>query len=125
MNYIDCRLTSSWSGPIDCCLPSLSLQSLPSTARSTRCSKISQGRLKEIHKSSTNHRQAVLKSKLVGCFYCQRIFEPSSINHWIDKKSNAGQTATCPYCSIDAILPQSTRYHLSSSLLEAMNKYWF
>lgn len=36
-----------------------------------------------------------------GCYYCQAIYEPSSINEWVDKQ----KTALCPKCGVDAVIP--------------------
>jgi len=35
------------------------------------------------------------------------------------------QTAICPKCGIDAVLPKSALYEITNELLEAMNKEWF
>jgi hypothetical protein len=65
-----------------------------------------------------NHKERVLASGKVGCFYCLRIFPPAEINEW-----TPDECALCPYCGIDSLLPDSRQ--LTSEFLQEMNKYWF
>ncbi|WP_104990366.1 hypothetical protein [Deinococcus sp. NW-56] len=78
-------------------------------------------RVRYVHGFCTNHRKAVLASERCGCFYCERFFNPSEITEWIDEE----QTALCPLCDIDAVLPESKTYTLDSHLLAAMHEAWF
>lgn len=73
--------------------------------------------LRALHKESSMHREAVLASPRIGCFFCIRTFEPKEVNEWWDQ----GQTAVCPNCGIDAILPNTT----DPAILAAMNERWF
>ena len=34
-------------------------------------------------------------------------------------------TALCPYCGVDAIIPDSIDEKIDEELIEDMNKYWF
>ena len=43
------------------------------------------------------------------------------IDRWIDDES----TAICPYCAVDAVMPQSDDYELDDALLLRMKEYWF
>ena len=36
-------------------------------------------------------------------FYCNRIFDAEKIHEWIDDEN--GQTAVCPFCGIDSVIP--------------------
>jgi hypothetical protein len=71
------------------------------------------------HYDCSLHRKAMERSERVGCFYCLRLFQPSDITEWIDN----GETALCPYCGIDAVLPDSAA--ISPEFLKAMHDYWF
>jgi len=75
--------------------------------------------MKSTHVDCSLHRELVEKSKVVGCFYCLRTFSPLEIKDWID----SGETALCPHCGIDAVLPDSV--DLSEDLLRVMHDYWF
>lgn len=69
---------------------------------------------------SMNNRGALLDSKECGCFFCLKIFSPAQIQSWLNE-----ETALCPYCNVDAVIPESYDYELDDSLLLAMKEYWF
>ena len=73
------------------------------------------------HKFCSNHKIAIKNSKLCGCFDCLEIFPPEKIKEWIDKS----QTAMCPFCHIDSVLPENEGYEINHSFLKEMNEYWF
>jgi hypothetical protein len=81
--------------------------------------------LKSLHVDCSLHRENVERSKLVGCFYCRSTFSPANIREWIDD----GETALCPLCGIDAVLPDSVQFLDGlpnwGPLLDAMHAYWF
>lgn len=74
-----------------------------------------------VHRHSAMHRKEVLASAMCGCFFCLKFFESSSIREWTDGE----ETALCPRCGIDAVLPQSDTYVLNSRLLSDMRRTWF
>ena len=60
------------------------------------------------------------KDKIVkecSCYNCFGHFNKEQITQWTDQ----GQTAICPLCSVDSVLPE----HLDENLLKEINKYWF
>ena len=67
------------------------------------------------------NRGAVLDSEECGCFFCLHMFKPGDVENW----GEDGQTARCPYCGVDSVLPQSTDYDLDDKLLLRMKEYWF
>lgn len=73
--------------------------------------------LRKLHKESMRHRDAVLAQDRVGCFFCIRVVPVANITRWIDDE----QTALCPHCDIDAILP----YVVDTETLAAMSERWF
>jgi len=78
--------------------------------------------LKLVHKRCSHHREAVLSSELCGCFSCGQRIRPVRFLSWTDNK----QTAFCPYCGIDAVLPDNDpAFVLNAELLEAMRVRWF
>ena len=74
---------------------------------------------KILHARSFNNRGALTDSTKCGCFYCLRVFSPSEIGEWVNE-----ETAVCPYCGVDTIMPESEDYELDDSLLLAMKEYW-
>lgn len=81
--------------------------------------KLTPSDLASAHRDASLHRALVGRSKALGCFYCLRTFPPSAVEEWIDD----GETALCPHCGIDAVLPDSV--DLSEAFLKAMNSRWF
>ena len=80
----------------------------------------------EAHQMSSYHRELLERydrggHKEAGCFYCMKIFHPSEIKEWTDNE----QTAFCPKCHIDAVLPQTIAFPLSKPFLRRMYAYWF
>jgi len=74
------------------------------------------------HQFSSNHKENILNDKICGCFYCLKIFKPSEIIEWIDSNSD---TAICPYCSVDAVIGESSGYPITERFLSEMHRYWF
>ena len=70
------------------------------------------------HKYCYSNKTDIQSSKQCGCFFCVKIFTPGEITEW------SGQTALCPYCGIDSVLPDS-RVEFDRRFLEGMYKLWF
>ena len=51
-----------------------------------------------------------------GCYHCMELFGLQEIVQWTD----AEQTAICPQCGVDAVLPIA-----DAELLQKVNDYWF
>ena len=75
---------------------------------------------KMLRARSMNNRGALLDSKECGCFFCLKMYTPDRIQDWLNE-----ETAKCPYCNVDAVIPESYEYELDDSLLLAMKEYWF
>lgn len=50
-------------------------------------------------KYATNNKLALNNASECACIYCLRKYHPSLIVEWVE------ETAICPYCGIDAIVP--------------------
>lgn len=75
------------------------------------------------HQFSLSNKQSCLASDRCGCFFCKRIFESGLISErYINDKG--GETAICPFCGVDSVLPDS-KVELSAELLEEMYQVWF
>ena len=61
-----------------------------------------------------NNRQSL--KGIVGCYHCSQTFDSSKIENWTDNK----QTALCPKCNIDCVLPINDKI-----LLNKIKEYWF
>ncbi len=84
--------------------------------------------LDAIRRFCTRHRALLAESETAGCFHCGALFDPSEITEWIDEAdgrvADAGVTAACPRCGMDAVLP-SAAVPLSPGLLAEMAAHCF
>lgn len=73
---------------------------------------------------SFRNRAVVMAAQQVGCFSCITIYEPSAIREWTDEDSRGiGQTAICPRCDVDAVIPISAG--VDAARLAAMHDHYF
>lgn len=75
------------------------------------------------HKLSSNNKTLILNSEYCGCFYCIKIFNYNDIDEWI--LGSVDDTALCPYCQVDSVIPSSQLYQLDILFLEKMYEVWF
>lgn len=98
------------------------------TAFPKRERNLSEDELGVLHKLSCSHAKEVSESDTCGCFYCVSVFPASDVDEWIDELDGE-ETALCPYCGIDAVLPeasvQSSGFELGIGLLSQMEQHWF
>jgi len=80
-----------------------------------------QSELKAAHKRCGNHRNELKAAATCGCFHCLEVFHPAEIKEWTDR----GQTAICPRCGIDSVLPETPDFKVTKEMLQAMEAYWF
>jgi hypothetical protein len=82
--------------------------------------------LNAAHKAARFNRDILETNSKCGCFYCLKVFSPSEIVEWCPELDEDEEvTAICPYCGIDAILPESAGYPLTDEFLGAMQERWF
>jgi len=83
-----------------------------------------------LHRQSSRHRPAVEQSRICGCFHCQEFFPPAQITRWIQEpargKQPVAETAVCPKCGVDAVLPERNGvYPMGAQMLRLMHHRWF
>lgn len=87
--------------------------------------------LDSIHRYSDHHRDLIELSDRAGCFHCGAIFAPSEIRDWLGGRQGEGgrpadaDTALCPRCGVDAVLPSGAPILFSADLLAAMRAHFF
>lgn len=79
-------------------------------------------KLNQAHFYSSFNRKDLERDDICGCFYCLKIFNPKEIEEWEGKRED---TALCPYCGIDSIIGQSSKFPITKGFLEKMNQKWF
>jgi hypothetical protein len=79
------------------------------------------------HRRTSDHREAVLASRICGCGYCCKTFAPTEIVDWVGPydADDVGQTADCPKCGVDAVLPDVPPGVLTEAFLKRMHDEWF
>ena len=81
------------------------------------------------HRYCGDHREMVEASEWCGCFHCSSLFRRPTIKEWVKE----GQTALCPNCGIDAIIPDKSGFlfgphdtaMMAIQFLTNMHKRWF
>jgi len=73
----------------------------------------------KLHSFSVNNAALCRSSSQCGCFYCLRTFSPKTITDYWD----SGQTATCPFCHLDTVLPGYDGIVITKKLLKDMQHY--
>ena len=88
--------------------------------------------LNAAHQHCASHRKEIEASDSCGCFYCQEIFPPSEIEHWLEETGGELSmrpdpwTAMCPRCGIDAVIGSSSGFPVTDpTFLSAMHSRWF
>ncbi|MFB6375730.1 MAG: cytoplasmic protein [Bradymonadaceae bacterium] len=77
--------------------------------------------LRDAHDDGDRHREAVEASETCGCFHCLATYSPDEIQEWA-----YGDTAICPECGIDSVLPGSVdERYVEEAFLREMHEAWF
>lgn len=78
-------------------------------------------RIHEAHEHSIRNRSGLQESEEAACYHCRALFKSSEVTEFTDN----GETALCPFCGIDAVLPATSGYPLNYMTLRALHQYWF
>lgn len=76
-----------------------------------------------IYGLSFKNGNQITRAKKCGCFYCNTIFDAEEICTWL--VDGDGETAECPYCHIDSVIPETEEIKVTYELLAEMNRYAF
>lgn len=69
---------------------------------------------------ATKNRADIEASRECGCYFCMRRYPAIAVVEYIDD----GQTAVCPMCLVDAVLPDATS-PIDEAILVRMHERWF
>ena len=69
-----------------------------------------------LHKQSMRNKLLLQEFQNCSCFHCLSLFLFEDINEWVDE----GQTAICPKCPVDAVIPEQPL-----NILEALKEVYF
>ena len=76
---------------------------------------------KKLHTYSSHNKNLIDVSEKCYCFHCKSVIDAKDITEY----SCEGQTALCPKCRIDAIIPDAIDEKINESIINEMNEYWF
>ncbi len=82
---------------------------------------LSESDQRSLHRHSSIHRETLLRVGKCGCFYCSSIFDVAEVTEWVDHE----QTALCPRCGIDSVIPGTVSDLFGEKLLSEMYEFWF
>lgn len=77
----------------------------------------------EAIKYATSNEKEIQKSKIAGCYFCLRVYPASEItdeDYLVEER-----TAMCPHCQVNAVLPDTSGFELSTETLEKIHNYYF
>lgn len=77
--------------------------------------------LKKLHQYCTNNKKLISKANKCYCFFCMKEMKSEEIVDYLSVE----ETAICPYCGIDSIIPDSINDEVNITIIKEMNKYWF
>lgn len=80
-----------------------------------------ESRIKKIHAYASHNKALIEKSQKCYCFYCKNVMDSSEINRYLDEE----ETALCPKCGIDSIIPDGIDENIDKGIIEEMHDYWF
>jgi len=74
----------------------------------------------ELLDAATDNQEAVIESNMCGCFVCGSIYPSVDVDEFV------GETALCPVCKRQGVLPSSTEMpvHEKTFLNEVKNKFF-
>jgi hypothetical protein len=78
--------------------------------------------IKMAPKLAMHNKESLEKVSECACYYCYKIFSPSEIKEWVDRNKD---TALCPYCFVDAVLPINEEGEKDNVFLIKIHEYWF
>lgn len=70
---------------------------------------------------SMKNSDRIAESKQCGCYHCLETCSVEEIKEWTD----GSETALCPNCGVDSLIPDQAEIELTKDNLQAMHQHWF
>lgn len=77
--------------------------------------------IRMIPKLAMHNKINLKQAKDCVCYYCFKNFDFENIKEWVDNND----TAICPFCSVDAVIPVYEKKDKEIMFLSKVHKYWF
>jgi hypothetical protein len=76
--------------------------------------------IKNAPKYAWKNSKSMQESETCGCYQCLQVMSVQEIEEWTDY----GNTAICPKCGCDCLIPQSSSIPMYSQALKIIRDYW-
>jgi hypothetical protein len=76
--------------------------------------------IKNVPMLAINNKSLLQATDSCGCYHCGTIMPTKEITKWTDKE----QTAVCPFCTCDCIIPAGNGIALSKESLQKIHDHW-
>ncbi len=80
-----------------------------------------ESQLERLHAYCSHNRNTVMLSSKCYCFFCMHRMVPGEITDYTDN----GQTALCPQCGMDCVIPDGIEEEVNEGIAAEMHLYWF
>ncbi len=74
----------------------------------------------KLYTYSKNNKALINEAEICYCYHCNKKFTKEEVIEYLEE-----DTALCPNCKVDAVIPDSIDESLNMIIIEEMNKYWF
>lgn len=78
-------------------------------------------KVKRLHAYSSNNKDLIENSEYCYCFSCKKKIESKEIVRYLENEN----TALCPYCGMDSIIPDCVDDFIDDKIIDLMHNYWF
>jgi len=76
--------------------------------------------LDDARQYSRNNNFTIRYSNMCGCYHCLEKFKSDLVSDWVDE----GDTALCPHCGIDSVIPDAVT-EVTKKILRELNEKYF
>ena len=77
--------------------------------------------LSTLHTYTLKNKSLIEKSKICYCYHCKNKILVEDIVDYLDE----GETAVCPKCNVDSLIPDCIDEEITDKVIDDMNRYWF
>ena len=80
-----------------------------------------EAKMHKLYAYASHNKQLIENANKCYCFHCMGIFESREISSYVEGE----QTALCPTCHIDTVIPDSIDETIDENVITEMHDYWF
>ena len=80
-----------------------------------------ESQMQRLHAYCSHNKALIDSSERCYCFYCKSTVDKMEIKEYVDD----GQTALCPRCNRDSVIPDGIDENIDETTISEMHDYWF